>query len=262
MFLPFFFSSNIDWLDWNWVQILSNIHTRNIKLGFWNAKFHLWFLAGKQKDIWGLQRGHSILSIIIIILSILDFSCSSLGRDKEKIKPLCGTHGTWMNKWRSLDLLSTFYWINNCAHHCHRHCLIGPLNKTDVITSILHMKKLRMGEISLQDKVHTPGMWYSQDKNTVSSAFPERTLSLYISSYISFLLPIFSPDQVAFLFVICLDQHYQYGSHTLSYRSNVTPRKGPRKKSLEVSGTHSGSCLLIGDYQCIILKLTWIFLVK
>lgn len=60
------------------------------------------------------------------------------------------------------------------------------------------MKKLRMGEISLQDKVHTPGMRYSQDKNTVSSAFPERTRSLYISSYISFLLPIFSPDQVAF----------------------------------------------------------------
>lgn len=134
------FFSNIDWFIGIWVQIINYIHTQSIKLGFWNAKFHLWFPARKQK------RGHNIIMIIIMIIT--DFSFSPLERDKEKSDHSgAGTVDDWTNE--SLDLLCTFYRIKNCVQHCHRHRLIGPLNETDVTISILHMRKLRMGEIRL-----------------------------------------------------------------------------------------------------------------
>lgn len=147
-------------------------------------------LEDENDAIWGLQMGQSIP----------DFSCNSLEIDKKKTRPLSATSCSWVNKWRSPDLLLSFvYWTSSCAQHCHRHHLIGSLNKADAINSILQTRKLWLERLSNQPKsthlVHG-SVWI---RTQITPAFTERSLSTF---YFFFSLRLFPrrPGGFSFLF--------------------------------------------------------------
>lgn len=137
-------------------------------------------LENKNDGMWGLQMGQSVP----------DFSRSSLEIDKKKIRPLSATSCSWMNKRRSPDLLVSFvHWTSSCAPHCHRHRLIGSLNKADAINSISQMRKLWLERLSNQPKsTHlVPGtVWI---RTQITPAFSERSLSTFYFFFSSYLFP-------------------------------------------------------------------------